>query len=132
MAYFSDSKYVKELSPKEFDPENPTKLKDSRCSVVLFYAPWCPHCKNVKEAWNDMGKKCGTMLNVLALDCEKYKNHYAKMREVKSGFGGFPTMMAFSNGLFNKQFATTGEERTSSALIETVMSFVDEQNCAKR
>lgn len=99
MSYFSKSKNVTELSPKAFNPVKSPHLKSKKCSVVLFYSPACPYCKNVQDAWEELGKKA-LFIDVLALNCEKYTGHLMKIKEeYPEMIKGFPTIIFYKNGV---------------------------------
>ena len=89
---------VKELTPYDFEPTSPCSLSDKDCSFVLFYAPWCPYCKSVKEEWKKLGKMV-EFKRILSFNCEKYKEHLSKMRsQYPSLVPSFPTFIIYSNG----------------------------------
>lgn len=62
--------------------------------VVIFYAPWCPHCKNVMDGddsiWNQLKRKYKQKKDIMIdqVDCEE-KPELA----TKFGIKGFPTVM---------------------------------------
>jgi protein disulfide-isomerase A6 len=118
MSFFTKSKNVKELSSKDFEAIATWKLKSNSCSAVLFYAPWCPHCVNVKDTWETLGKKA-LFLEVLAFDSEKNKAHLSKIKEDMPGLvQGYPTIVFYTNGKPVEHFEG---ERTESNLLKAFM-----------
>ena len=75
--------------------ELPQKLNKDK-QLVLFYADWCGHCKNIKPEWDDAAKTVGDekMIKVNVGDGteeqKKTMNTY--------GIQGFPTIIKFENG----------------------------------
>ena len=125
MSFFSKSKHVKELTPKDFEDIATWKLKNKECSVVLFYAPWCPHCMSVKDMWETLGKKA-LFLNVLAFDSEKYQSHIAKIKEdMPNLMQGYPTIVFYSNGSPKEHFEG---DRTEPNLLKAFMRVCQESN----
>lgn len=98
--YFEGSPFVKELDPSYFDSVKAYHLRKGKenCTAILFYAPWCGYCKRVKETWEDLGKKA-SFFKICAFNCEKYKDHYSKMKEeLPDLFRGYPTMIIYKDG----------------------------------
>ena len=96
--YFGKSKYVTELKPKDFESTAASQLKSKECAAVLFYAPWCPHCKAVKDEWEKFAQSSGH-IDVFAFNCEKNKGHLLKIREeLPELVRGFPTIIYYKNG----------------------------------
>ena len=119
LSYFTHSPYIKELTPADFDPVSTWKLKTKTCSAVLFYAPWCPHCKAVKEDWSKFGK-LASFMNVCAFDCEKYRGHLMKIKEdMPNLVRGFPTIIYYINGNPDENFEG---ERNYNNLLKKGMS----------
>lgn len=107
---FFKTKFVTELKPLDFDSKETWKLNNHKCSIVLFYAPWCPYCKNVKDEWLKLGKTAA-FFDVCAFNCEKYRGHLDKIKEEMPGLiQGFPTMIIYEKG---KPLEKTGTDETS-------------------
>jgi protein disulfide-isomerase-like protein len=83
-----DEKEDFEADEKKEDFENMTQD-----SMVLFYAPWCPHCKTVMGDWAKLKKAAPSNINVAKVNCDK-KPELAEKHEVK----GFPTIILFKGG----------------------------------
>jgi thiol-disulfide isomerase/thioredoxin len=137
--YFSGSSYVKELSSADFQPYAVWKLntidssqnsakasggsatEDSSsmsCSLILFYAPWCPHCKDVKDSWERLGKMA-PFIDVFAFNAEKNKAHMNKIREDLPGLvQSFPTILLYKG---NEPVEHYEGERTVGGLLRFAM-----------
>lgn len=62
--------------------------------MVLFYAPWCPHCKSMLPEWTKFEKRMlRRKLKVRSVDCEAHPEE-AEKNDVQ----GFPTIILFKNG----------------------------------
>eukprot|EP00794_Sanderia_malayensis_P003727 gene3727-4248_t len=80
--------------------------------LVMFYAPWCGHCKNMKPEYVEAAKmlkeeKIDAIL--AAVDCTKERG-LAEKYEIS----GFPSVKYFSNGEF--KYKTT--VRTADTIVE--------------
>ncbi len=130
--YFSRSKVVKELNPSHFDPIKTFKLRGksslSECTFVMFYAPWCGYCKKTKDIWEKLGD-IATFMNVAAFNCEKYKDHVAKMNMDAQAMGAqamgasgfvssYPTLIMYKGDNPPKKFE---QERTIQNLLDFSM-----------
>jgi protein disulfide-isomerase-like protein len=62
-------------------------------SMVLFYAPWCPHCKTVMGDWAKLKKTAPSGVKIAKVNCEE-KPEMAEKHDIK----GFPTIILFKNG----------------------------------
>lgn len=97
--YFQDSKFVNELSPSDFHEVNSYLLTNHKCSIVMFYAPWCKFCKNMRETWENLGK-VAVFFDVCALNCEKYFSHKSKIDyELPGLLNGFPSIIIYEKGV---------------------------------
>ena len=66
-------------------------------AVVLFYAPWCGHCKRLMPTWRRlMENKLNWNVNLAMVNCDENSN-MAKQHDVK----GFPTIKYLPYGLAN-------------------------------
>lgn len=97
MSFFTSSRFVTELTPKDFEPKNPTLLKYKGCAAVLFYCPWCPHCVDTKQSWENFGE-IATFMKVFAFDCEKYRTTATQIRSDYPEFiQGYPTIVFYKD-----------------------------------
>ena len=62
-------------------------------TMVLFYAPWCPHCKSVMGDWAKLKNKAPKHIQIAKVNCDE-KPHLASKHQVK----GFPTIILFKDG----------------------------------
>lgn len=119
--YFPDSKHVKELNPNDFERDSTCRLKNKNCAVILFYAPWCPHCSALKKTWEELGKK-SEFIDVCAFNCEKYSRHYDMLREELPSFPrGYPTIVVYKNGNCVEEIKKSSEDRTVPNFIKACM-----------
>jgi thiol-disulfide isomerase/thioredoxin len=117
-SYFTKSKYVKEIGPKDFKEIATWKLKDDGCCIVLFYADWCPHCKAIKDEWEEFAK-IAAFMNVYAFNCAKYASYIDKIKEdMPQLVTGYPTIVFYSKG---DPTETYRDERTRQKLLKASM-----------
>jgi protein disulfide-isomerase-like protein len=91
--------------------ENMTGSMDSSSpEAVLFYAPWCGHCKKMMPEWDSLGSSVGNV-SVKKVDCDQNS-------EAASAHGvqGFPTIMYFENGMSGGNGEGYDGERSATAL----------------
>ncbi|KAK6644436.1 hypothetical protein RUM43_000703 [Polyplax serrata] len=85
---------VEHLTDKTFEET----VKSSKSILVMFYAPWCGHCKRLKPEYEKAAeklKKIKSTAIMAALDATK-ETKTAKQFNVN----GYPTMKYFENGDF--------------------------------
>jgi len=63
--------------------------------MVMFYAPWCGHCKHMMPAWIELGSRLkNNDIRIGRLDCTKYSS-VAQLYGVR----GFPTIKYIRDGV---------------------------------
>ncbi|XP_078376471.1 putative protein disulfide-isomerase A4 isoform X1 [Oculina patagonica] len=109
---------ITHLSDDTFD--NFVKTHDS--VLVMFYAPWCGHCKAMKPAYMEAadelyGKNARSVL--AAVDCTKEKS-LSKKFDIK----GFPTIKYFRKGEFSSEYM---KARTKEDLVDFLLISEDSE-----
>ncbi|KAG8196511.1 hypothetical protein JTE90_012325 [Oedothorax gibbosus] len=57
--------------------------------LVMFYAPWCGHCKNLEPIWNQVAQSLvDTEIRVGKIDCTRFTSVAQEF-----SVGGFPTIL---------------------------------------
>ena len=103
---------LSEEASEEASEEVSESFQNSGPKVVLFYVPWCPHCKNMMPEWKQLEQNLeGTQTKVDKVNCEE-KPDVAKENEVD----GFPTIILFKDG---KSIPYEGD-RTAEAIKDFV------------
>lgn len=86
------------LTGADFQDNNPERLKDTACAIVLFYADWCGHCNNFKPIYAKFSD-AAQFINVAAVDVVANRSlmeRLEKSPDIK--IEGYPTLVKYSNG----------------------------------
>ncbi|KAA0187216.1 putative protein disulfide-isomerase ER-60 [Fasciolopsis buskii] len=78
------------------------RVSEKEYTLVMFYAPWCGHCKQLKPHFEEAASllaKTDTNVRLARLDCTA---HGDKCTEFQ--VNGYPTVKLFKNGVFHKEF----------------------------
>lgn len=92
------------LRSEHFEDFEDTKEK----SMVLFYAPWCGHCKNMMSDWDALQSKAPKGVKIVKVNCDEHPE-VASRHNVE----GFPTIVLFKGG---KKIYFTGERNLENFL----------------
>uniref|UniRef100_A0AAX7UE47 Thioredoxin domain-containing protein n=1 Tax=Astatotilapia calliptera TaxID=8154 RepID=A0AAX7UE47_ASTCA len=78
-------------------------LKKKKHALVMFYAPWCPHCKNAVPHFTTAAElfKEDRKIVYAAVDCTKGQNHELCKQE---GVEGYPTFNYYNYGKFVEKY----------------------------
>jgi len=81
---------------------------------VVFYAPWCGHCKRLQPTWKELGAKFAdsTEVSIGHVDCTAHRAICTK-NDVK----GYPTLKILYKG---EEYKTYRGPRELAALEEFV------------
>ena len=108
---------VQRLSAPKKTEQFTATHSDDKC--VLFFAPWCPHCKGYLKEWEQLGQSQevnGRRIQIEKVDCDA--NQQAA---TDNNIEGFPTVLLFLDG--------ERHEHNGERTAEGVMSFLNER-CA--
>uniref|UniRef100_A0A668A1Q4 Protein disulfide isomerase family A, member 5 n=1 Tax=Myripristis murdjan TaxID=586833 RepID=A0A668A1Q4_9TELE len=89
-------------------------LKKKKHALVMFYAPWCPHCKNAVPHFTTAAElfKEDRKIVYAAVDCTKGLNHELCKQE---GVEGYPTFNYYNYGKFAEKY--NGDRGVSSYIM---------------
>nr|XP_045615779.1 thioredoxin domain-containing protein 5 homolog [Procambarus clarkii] len=82
-----------------FTADTFTQSLDGKPQFVMFFAPWCGHCKRLSATWDDLGKKYNTEkaeVVVGKVDCTQH-TALCSSQDVT----GYPTLKLFNKGAEN-------------------------------
>jgi protein disulfide-isomerase-like protein len=91
------------------------KKPENANMLVMFYTPWCGHCKKMKKDYAEAAEQLASEKNsgkLAVVDCTVH-------RVISDEFSitGFPTLKYFENGVYKKDY---NGKRTADALVEFV------------
>lgn len=78
------------LTDKDFDKK---VLKSKEMWMVVFYAPWCMHCKRLLPQWNAAANALKGKVNIAKIDATTNKNMVSRYN-----ISGYPTIKVFLHG----------------------------------
>jgi len=90
---------VLELGDSDFE----NKLADHETTLVMFYAPWCGHCKRLKPEYAkaaELLKDDENKISLAKVDCTEAGKETCN----KFSVSGYPTLKIFKNGEFSQDY----------------------------
>uniref|UniRef100_G3VLI1 Protein disulfide-isomerase A2 n=2 Tax=Sarcophilus harrisii TaxID=9305 RepID=G3VLI1_SARHA len=107
-----DQKPVKVLVGKNFEQ---VVFDESKKVFVKFYAPWCTHCKEMAQTWEDLAEKYKDHEDIIIAELDSTANELEAF-----AIRGFPTLKYFPAGPGRKVI-----EYKSARDLETFSKFLD-------
>jgi len=73
--------------------EHVRTLSHDKPCIIVIYANWCGHCKNLKPHWNKMAQSPTHGAHVVAVDSDEQPEVAKQL-----GAQGYPTILGMKNG----------------------------------
>jgi len=93
------AEYVVDLVDDDFE----AKLSTYNTALVMFYAPWCGHCKRLKPEFEKAGSllfKNNPPITLVKVDCTEGGKSTCNKFSVQ----GYPTLKIFKDGEFSSEY----------------------------
>jgi thiol-disulfide isomerase/thioredoxin len=85
-------------------------------AFIMFYAPWCVHCRTTKPEFEKLKESYKGSIKIIAINCDDDENkELVAQQQVK----GFPTIRYYPSGLSGKYDEYNGD-RTAEGFKEYV------------
>ena len=85
--FFSKDTSVIQLNKDNFEKE---VIKSDSLWLILFYAPWCGHCRAFHPQFEKLAKSTKGLFKIGAVNCEENRDLAGKYK-----IDGFPTVLFF-------------------------------------
>ena len=85
--FFSKDSPVIQLNKENFEKK---VIKSDKLWLILFYAPWCGHCKAFHPTFEKAAKASKGLFKVGAVNCDEERDLASKYK-----INGFPTVLFF-------------------------------------
>ena len=114
--FFDDDTKVIQLDKHNFDKK---VLRSNYLWFIIFYAPWCTHCKQFHPELEKIAKATIGLFKIGAVNCEEQKELAAKYN-----IAGFPTLLFFGEDKikFEEYEGDRDGEKVIEFLIEKAKS----------
>jgi protein disulfide-isomerase len=106
MSLYNNKEGIHEIKAKHiiFNNNGDPILTDSRFKdkiyMIIFYAPWCGHCKNMVNDITELGKQLGDEGFLIgAVNCDNMDN---KQNKCVQSINGYPTIYFVKNNKSDK------------------------------
>ncbi|XP_054266646.1 thioredoxin domain-containing protein 5 homolog [Macrosteles quadrilineatus] len=105
--------FVKTYSKEDFMSE-----VNKRNNFVMFFAPWCSHCKTFSPVWEDLAKDLSESSNIAVakVDCTIHTELCSNQ-----DITGYPTLKLYKTG------AVEGKKFRGSRDVPTLKRFINEE-----
>ncbi|RZF44763.1 hypothetical protein LSTR_LSTR000715 [Laodelphax striatellus] len=99
IVFAKEGGYVLEFTDDDFS----TRIQEHETVLVMFYAPWCGHCKKLKPEYEKAASDVvgeDPPITFAKVDCTEG----GKESCTKFGVSGYPTLKIFKNGEVSKEY----------------------------
>ena len=107
LQFFAQDTSVIQLTKDNFENE---VIKSDNLWLILFYAPWCGHCKAFHPQYEKLAKSVKGVFKIGAVNCEEHRDLAQKYN-----IGGFPTVLFFG-GDKTKTIEYEGERKAEKII----------------
>lgn len=113
------------LTNENFDSNGDLTEFNNVNAVILFYAPWCGHCRDIKPIYIQMAEKFKrSNVKAFAVNGDKNKDLLRRIDPDVWGYQvrGFPTIIGYSNG---KYYSEYGMDPNNREVFRTLNDLVE-------